>query len=390
MWGGPYVEDRSGEIIGNAIANAFAQYAQRRDSRRLEKKQDDRQAQGDAYANVLREIQLRDQGVVPNAEANPGAMLSGSGRMRGPVQSPPPIEPAPDPKGGPSLQMMGMAPAPGAFDPQAGTFAPVVPRFQPLGKTGYSRDLTQTPEAKRLAQVMAEREQALADEERHRAQGNEDYRLRKGIDAEFAKPDTDTWETRETSKGLVQVNTRTGQTRPLGLMGYHPPRENLPGLTPAQANSVKSQQMALLNLQRALGALKAHVQKNGVAYLPGTQERASLAPLVSDARIMFKEAANLGAITGPDMEIINDMIGNPASIGQVMRGGKDGALKSFDQMEQSLRRRAQSLTDVYGVQMPGSFNTGSTLEPLTPAQTTRASQDPEYREFLKSKGYTLP
>jgi hypothetical protein len=134
---------------------------------------------------------------------------------------------------------------------------------------------------------------------------------------------------------------------------FKPPPKDPNALPPAQANQVKAQQTALLNLQRSLDAVREYVSQHGIELLGGG--RAALGTLLADAQIQYKEAANLGALTGPDLGMIDKALGNPTSWTQWMHGGKNGALKALEGAQASLQRRATTLENVYGLPMPKEF-----------------------------------
>lgn len=141
------------------------------------------------------------------------------------------------------------------------------------------------------------------------------------------------------------------------------PVKDATALSPAQANTVKGQQSALMNMKKAITALREAVSKGGMAVMPGKHQD-EIKALQTNLQIQYKEAANLGAITGPDMELINNALGSPTSLYQkIVRGGKEGVLKSLEAAEQSLRDRAKTMKSVYGVDMPPGFEDA----PVTPA-----------------------
>lgn len=150
------------------------------------------------------------------------------------------------------------------------------------------------------------------------------------------------------------------------------PLKDANALSPAQANTVKGQQTALMNMKKAITALRDAVKKGGMAVMPG-EHQDEIKALQTNLQIQYKEAANLGAITGPDMELINNALGSPTSLYQkVVRGGKDGVLKSLEAAEQSIRDRAKTMKSVYGVDMPVGFDDPATAPPPSSFSTIPA------------------
>lgn len=183
------------------------------------------------------------------------------------------------------------------------------------------------------------------------------------------------------------------------------------GMTPIQANQVKVQQSALLNMQKAVMDLRDAVAKDGMA-LFGGKHAADIASKQTQAMMQFKEAANLGALSGPDMQLMLDAIGSGTSVKQaVFRGGKDGVLQQLDNALSSISQRAGTMEQIYGARMPEEFyrNASSnapkppTMAPrdgvaptapndqrqparLSPEKLRRAQTDSAYRQFLKETG----
>lgn len=194
------------------------------------------------------------------------------------------------------------------------------------------------------------------------------------------------WQTIDTAQGPLQVNPKTGQTRTVaGPDGRPlPPRTGVNGMSPTQANQVKAQQQALLNLRRSLAALEDRVRTSGMEIMsgPGKQE---LGSLLSDAQIQYKEAANLGALTGPDMGMIEKALGDPTSPLQLLRGGAQGSLRGIQATQDMLDRRAKSIKDVYGVDMPPEFYQGRAPQAGT---TQRAPSTTAAADVIQKYGLT--
>ena len=86
------------------------------------------------------------------------------------------------------------------------------------------------------------------------------------------------------------------------------------------------------SLNKKLAGLEELVQKTG-AELTG-KEKAALDSAFKDAEVAWKEAANLGALQGPDIEMIRGALGeSPTSIRGIGRygisGGKEGLLSKI-------------------------------------------------------------
>jgi hypothetical protein len=79
--------------------------------------------------------------------------------------------------------------------------------------------------------------------------------------------------------------------------------------TPKEAEKVNSANTAFRDLDGVLDALQQSYEKHGVAYNPLSTEYQNQKALKGAATIAYKSAAELGALSGPDMGLVNDAIG---------------------------------------------------------------------------------
>lgn len=119
-------------------------------------------------------------------------------------------------------------------------------------------------------------------------------------------------------------------------------------LTPEQQSQVaKSPEgtklTTLRDLQNSLKAYKDLVNKHGLTFTGAAKNEIESA--YADLKIKYKEAANLGALTGPDIEVLAEGI-KPSTgakgIGSyALGGGKEGVLKGLAQIEGRIKQDAQ-------------------------------------------------
>lgn len=115
------------------------------------------------------------------------------------------------------------------------------------------------------------------------------------------------------------------------------------GLSDVQQTKVSNSRQAKnieanLKLKEMLSAYKELVKKHGFEGLG--QGRAALSSAYSALQIAYKNAAELGAITGPDMAIIEGAIVPASGVTKypsyVAAGGAPGVIKSIDQITSNL------------------------------------------------------
>jgi hypothetical protein len=88
-----------------------------------------------------------------------------------------------------------------------------------------------------------------------------------------------------------------------------------------------------------LNELKNLVNANGIEILP-TDAKRRMESVYSDLKVQLKELANLGALTGPDMAIIEQQLKDPTSLMNAFQA--QGVLESIDQTLQNAKSRVQS------------------------------------------------
>ena len=94
----------------------------------------------------------------------------------------------------------------------------------------------------------------------------------------------------------------------------------------------------MIKLKNAVNKYSKLVSKKGITYTG--KNRAVLDAAYTDLKIKYKEAAKLGALTGPDIEVLEDAI-KPASgfrsmRGEALSGGQSGILAGLGQIQATL------------------------------------------------------
>jgi hypothetical protein len=134
-------------------------------------------------------------------------------------------------------------------------------------------------------------------------------------------------------------------TQPLRRQRADPADPNRP--TEAQRNDFKKQTLALDNLESALTDYEAALDKYGSMESFG-EGKGILENAYANVLIQAKEAANLGALTGPDMGIMNQMVIAPNSGGQLWAGGATGVKGQISNFRSQLKTKRNNLNSLYG------------------------------------------
>lgn len=109
-------------------------------------------------------------------------------------------------------------------------------------------------------------------------------------------------------------------------------RDKSLGVKPESQAEIKKE-AARVNVMKGVNELKNLVQEHGTEYFGGNAKKMSAArtQLVLD----LKEAAELGALTGPDLQLVDQLIGDPTSIGSNLNifNGDDNIMAQLEYLE---------------------------------------------------------
>lgn len=186
-------------------------------------------------------------------------------------------------------------------------------------------------------------------------------------------------------KGYL-VDMRTGAQSPLENIGKVPGAGAAGAKLPIQAQKMQS---ALQNLESGLNAyetlLKQYNPQNLDALTP--EKRAALSSAFGDLRMQLKGAYELGAITGPDMQVLEGVLTDPTGALGMAKGVMRGS-KSFDaqisQVRAALNRQKRNFEQQYNLTLPEPA--GTATAPM-PGVVPKFDPDKEarYQEWLRSQ-----
>lgn len=117
--------------------------------------------------------------------------------------------------------------------------------------------------------------------------------------------------------------------------------------TADDAKSVKKMSVAKKDFDTSIDNLKAAVGKHGLSVLPG-QSTTDLANAYADLVIKAKNAAELGALSGPDMGLINQMIKDPTKLMTKATINKDDYLSVLENAKARADSGYRSRVSAYG------------------------------------------
>jgi hypothetical protein len=110
---------------------------------------------------------------------------------------------------------------------------------------------------------------------------------------------------------VLQVDPRSGQTRPISTPGGQPVRE-IP-------ESIRKETAAIDILVDELDNLEEIIKRNGTTIVPGPALQ-EITTALNSAQIAYKTAAGLGVLNGPDLAIMEQALGDPTSAIAKLRG----------------------------------------------------------------------
>lgn len=207
---------------------------------------------------------------------------------------------------------------------QAAKNAQLLDEYRKEQLKNYAEKLVAEMEQKK-AEAAAKAEQAKLDREAKAEQARLNRELQRELKRMGIKE--------EKQKGIEK-----SMVPGMSYVGEYAPTED-------DAKQMKKKLAAWMDLNNSMEKLVNVVDEQGLEWKPSEKKRL-LDSNYRDVQIKAKEAANLGAITGPDMEIITGQIPNPTSImsstfltapevTNVIKDAKDRFKSSFDKQSQA-------------------------------------------------------
>jgi hypothetical protein len=196
---------------------------------------------------------------------------------------------------------------------------------------------------------------------------------------------------------MYRVNLETGQADPVTIRSALPnavsaqqPGVGLTKPKPAMPTKAQDVQRGLQNLESGIGAYQQLLQGYDPASADALtdEKRATIGSAFTDLQMRMKEAYELGAITGPDMAVLQSAITDPTSLWGMTRGAVGGR-KPFEaqitQQQAALARSKKNFEQQYGVVLPPPAGNVA-VEPAKGATYKDPAKEARYREWLKGQG----
>jgi len=156
----------------------------------------------------------------------------------------------------------------------------------------------------------------------------------------------------------------------------------------AQA-TYKKRKETLDNLLDAVELYRTQLTESGIEVLPGEQ-KARLTGAYANLKLLAKDAAELGALTGPDVVILEQMFNNPATktgaaLNVLQLGGRaKGLLSQLDQYESIIKGQKARLDENYNPEWDAKPEAGATQSMADWAKANRP-QPGESQEAYRAR-----
>lgn len=220
--------------------------------------------------------------------------------------------------------------------------------------------------AKEISEAKARRE-AEQKEKDYQFKGSEsaaDRALREKLESDRLKQNK---ELREKELGIKQQSVSqkgSGKgAKGVDVFGY----EILDGAQPTDQDAKKVKQFSsgMQSANVAIDRIKDMVKKYGVRSLPFSEGRSMLSGAANQLVISAKEAANLGALAGPDMEIVLGMIGDPAGA-KAAALGDEAYLRVLDTAQRLMNEKHSAEVRAYGFAPKTAFKSSGSTQKAGP------------------------
>ena len=215
----------------------------------------------------------------------------------------------------------------------------------------------------REAERLGAAEAAKAKSEEARRQWEAEIGLRRDeLTAKSAPKPVNPLEEQKTRAEIAKLEAETRRADRKGRGAAGPkPGSKVPGLevqpgaapTAEDAKKVKASLASLNTMQRYIADLRKLHATHGTEYggAVGTQ----MAQLVRAIQLEGKNIAQLGALSGPDMQLMEDIAGmDPSSLGNNVKAmfGVDNTATALHQLEKWLTDQSDATMQTYGYQRP--------------------------------------
>ena len=219
------------------------------------------------------------------------------------------------------------------------------------GKPIFSNVQADAGKQTKLAQLIAERDALPANSPLRRSY---DEAIRKetthqeGVSVSFGSP-------------IPAINPKTGEAefvRPdnkggMNFTGVRPPPQNRDTKMPAE---IQRMNIAADTMEKQLTRYETWLKSNNprdptVQMSPA--RRAEMQSLMKNLQLQYKELAALGALTGPDLDLMEKALSDPFSV----RGafyGKDGLLSQIGQARELVKERREAMAKSQAPQSGGN------------------------------------
>jgi hypothetical protein len=142
--------------------------------------------------------------------------------------------------------------------------------------------------------------------------------------------------------------------KPVRVPGLKPKADAGAGKISAE---VQRQIGGVMDLDKTLAALQEEMKNFDPRSTDqiNIAKRTKISSLAKQAQLSYKEAVALGALTGPDMKLIEGVLADPTSFTGIALGNK-GILAQLEEARASNKRRVKTLSEQYGDKATAGMN----------------------------------
>lgn len=183
---------------------------------------------------------------------------------------------------------------------------------------------------------------------------------------------------RNAQKGLTMDQQAKWQEKEeqLAIPGYQRKQGIRP--LPTEAANLRAGVGKADALIATLEDIKAQIDKTGTAGIPFTDARADLEGTYANALLIAKDVAKLGALAGPDVDIINKALGTPSAFTtkDAAKARVDRAIKEAQRLTQKELSARGYVAEQSAVQFPKKVKKGNAFATVSnPRELEEALKD---------------
>ena len=128
------------------------------------------------------------------------------------------------------------------------------------------------------------------------------------------------------------------------------------GIGAERRKLLKTDLDTIYDVRNAIGGLRESIIKINPSPLTVGIDLAEIDSKYNSLLLVLKDYAKLGVLAGPDLTLLNNWVGDPTSIKQLLKGGDEGTLVQLKSLEDAVRKSVITAKKELGIEIEEASN----------------------------------